>query len=56
MGAREKLNSAYITGALMVASLIGAIGQSWTVFIVAAVVLVALNWQSGDIRTGRRKR
>ena len=48
--ARHKLNAAYIHGSLIIAGLIGAIGQSWNVFILVAVVLTATSALSGEIR------
>ena len=48
--ARHKLNAAYIHGSLIIAGLIGAIGQSWNVFILVAVVLAATSALSGEIR------
>ena len=53
MGAKHKLNSAYFSGALGVAALIGAVTGSWGVFSLAAGVLVASSIHSGDIRLGR---
>ena len=50
MGAREKLNAAYISGSLVLAALVGAMTESWTVFFMTAVILLALNVHSGDIR------
>jgi hypothetical protein len=42
MGARTKLNSAYVTGSLVVAGLVGWVLHSWVAFLVAAAVLVVL--------------
>jgi hypothetical protein len=56
MGARTKLNSAYVTGSLLVAAFVGAIAGSWTVFFISAAVLIAVSIGAGDIRTGRRRR
>lgn len=55
MNTRAKLNSAAVRGSLVVAALAGAVAESWTVFGLAAAVLIAMSFNSGDIRvTGRR--
>ena len=55
MGAREKLNEAYVIGSLFLAAVAGSIAGSWLVFIIAAAILLALNLHAGDIRpSGRR--
>jgi len=56
MGARNKLNSASVHGALAVAALVGAVTGSWGVFLLASAVLVATSLHSGDIRLGQRRR
>jgi hypothetical protein len=56
MGAREKLNASYACGSLVVAAIIGAICQSGTVFVIAAVILLGLNVAAGEIRPTRRNR
>jgi hypothetical protein len=57
MGAREKLNQAYLNGALAFAAVVGAVTQSWTVFWIAAIIVVASNLHSGGIRLhGRRSK
>tara|TARA_R110002072_G_scaffold289831_2_gene457085 strand:+ start:14223 stop:14402 length:180 start_codon:yes stop_codon:yes gene_type:complete len=48
--ARHKLNAAYIHGSLIIAALLGAIGQSWNVFILTAAVLTATSVLGGEIR------
>ncbi len=56
MSARHKLNQGYIQGALVVASVIGVACESWTVFLIAATILVGLSLHSGEIRpTGGRR-
>ena len=50
MGARQRLNSVYLIGVLMVAAVIGGIAQSWIVFLVVAGVLTALMVHGADIR------
>ena len=55
--AREKLNVAFINGAILIALSIGAASGSVLVGISAFAVLFALSMYSGDIRlkAGRRK-
>jgi hypothetical protein len=48
--ARHKLNAAYFHGSLIIAGLLGAIGQSWNVFVLTAAVLTATSALSGEIR------
>jgi hypothetical protein len=48
--ARNKLNTAYIHGSLIIAGLIGAIGESWNIFILVAAVLTATSVVGGEIR------
>lgn len=50
MSARQKLNQGYIQGCLAIAALIGAVCRSWIIFGIAAVVLIGLSTQSGEIR------
>jgi hypothetical protein len=53
--ARHKLNSANVLGCLLIAGVVGGMTSSWTVFLITAIVLVALALNSGDIRlTGRK--
>lgn len=55
MGARQKLNQAYLNGALVIAAVVGAATQSWTVFWLAALFVVGSSLHSGGIRLhGRR--
>lgn len=56
MSARNKLNQAYVNGALLIAGVCGAIGQSWSVFTVVAGLLLVLNVLFDEIRFARRKR
>jgi len=56
MGARTKLNSVYLTGSLVIAGVLGAVSQSWTAFVVAAVVLIACSIHDGGIRLKGRRR
>lgn len=50
MGARQKLNSASILGSLVLSGILGFVSNSWMVFLVAAVVMLALSCYVGDIR------
>ena len=52
MGARTKLNAAYLNGALLVAVAIGVCGNSLTAFCLTAGVLIALQTIAGGIRPG----
>jgi len=56
MSARQKLNTAYIQGGLIVATVIGALAQSWVVFTITAAVLMGLSLLGGEIRPTRRRR
>lgn len=56
MGARQKLNQGYIQGSLVLAGVIGVACGSWIVFWIAAVILVGLSLQSGEVRLTRRRR
>lgn len=50
MGAKKKLNSANVVGALMVSALIGMLFGSWAIFAITSGVLVASGLYNGDIR------
>ena len=56
MGARQKLNSAYLLGSVVLAGWIGAMAQSFFVFLLALGFLVALKCYSGDIRPSKGRR
>ena len=56
MGAREKLNAAFAGGSLLLAGAAGVLTQSWAVFALALVALLAGNLYLGEIRPGRRRR
>ncbi len=56
MGARTKLNSVYLIGSLVIAGVLGAAAQSWTVFVIAAVVLLACSVYEGGIQLKGRRR
>jgi hypothetical protein len=55
MPARQKLNSAALKGAVVVAALIGGLAESWTAFVVAVAVLVVGALLSGDLRPTPRR-
>jgi hypothetical protein len=50
MGARKKLNAAYLNGALLLAGTAGILSGSWTVFAVALSGVVITSIISGAIR------
>ena len=59
MSAREKLNSAYLIGAILPAAVLGWIAGSWTVFALVATAIVVFAMFSGGIRPpppARRRR
>lgn len=56
MGARTKLNRAFINGALLIAAVCGYLSQSWTAFWFTAAVLLLLSFGSGEIRLANHKR
>ncbi len=53
MGAREKLNIAYLNGSLLLAANVGGLAQSWPVFFVTLVILLGLNLYLHEIRPQR---
>ena len=55
MGAREKLNEAYVAGSLLSCSRCGRADGIVVVFIITAMILLALNLHSGDIRPSRHR-
>lgn len=56
MGARTTLNGIYLTGAVVIAGLLGTATGSWLVFAISLVVLVLANMHSGRIRPKGRGR
>ena len=48
--AKHKINGLYLYGALVIAGVFGAMAGSWTVFLIAAGVLVATSVHDGSIR------
>jgi hypothetical protein len=55
MGARKKLNGAYLTGSLVLAGLAGLASGSWLVFGVGLALIVGVNVVSGNIRSGGQR-
>jgi hypothetical protein len=56
MGARHKLNEAFVNGALIVATIVGFLAESWLVFGLVFGGLFVLKLYSGDIRVNRQRR
>ena len=56
MGARDELNKHHIYGAIGIATVLGLLTQSLTVFVVAVTVIIAASVYVGEIRSGRRRR
>jgi hypothetical protein len=54
MGARQKLNQAYLNGTLVMATMIGFMAQSWNVFWLALALGIASSFFGGEIRTNGR--
>jgi hypothetical protein len=50
MGAKQKLNEAFVMGGILMAAAMGWITGSWMVFIVVLVIIIGLNVCTGDIR------
>jgi len=55
MGARTKLNSVHVCGSLAIAGIIGALADSWIVFVIAATILISCSVSDGGIRPTRRR-
>ena len=56
MSARKKLNSLYTSGTIVLAAFVGLVFNAWFAFVVAFVILMALNTHAGNVRwaAGRR--
>lgn len=54
MGARLKLNYAYVSGSFLLAACIGLLSGSWLAFVIALVLLLALNLSTSEIRLSKR--
>ena len=55
MGARQKLNAAYVNGALIISGILGYVCQSFAVFLIAFVIILASEVTAGDIRSGPKR-
>lgn len=53
MGARQKLNSSFFLGSVVLAGLVGWLAQSWIVLVIALAILIGINLNNGDIRLGK---
>jgi len=53
-GTRERLNAGFLQGSLLLATLIGLLFGSWTVFFIALVVALVGNVCAGEIRSAAR--
>lgn len=53
MSARRKLNTAYFSGSLLIAAAVGAATESWLIFALTLVGLLASNFYLGEIRPPR---
>ena len=54
MSARKKLNQAAVFGGFVFATILGTMSQSWIIFVIVFVFLVASSLYAGDIRLHRR--
>lgn len=52
MGARQRLNSLYLVGVLIIAAIIGTAADSWLVFLLTAAILTGTLIHDGGIRPG----
>jgi hypothetical protein len=48
--AKDKLNASHAVGAIGIAAVIGVVAQSWVLFSLVAVGLVAVSVATGEIR------
>ncbi len=55
MGARQKLNSAHLTGSLVLAGVAGVLAESFAVFLIALGFLIVCSINDGGIRIGKRR-
>lgn len=56
MGARQRLNSVYFSGILMVAAVCGMAMNSWATFLGVTVMLAAISVHGGSIRPSPTRR
>jgi hypothetical protein len=50
VSAKHKLNSAYFIGSFLIASLLGALTQSFVAFVITLIVLLTAAYHAGHIR------
>ncbi len=55
MGARQKLNTAYFNGGLLIAAIVGIAAGSWWVFFLVLILTVAGSIYSGNIRPATQR-
>ena len=51
MGAKGKLNEANVLACVLIAALVGGLTQSWLLFLLVFVVLLAAAFHGGSIRS-----
>ena len=56
MGARQKLNRAYVNGAFLLSAIAGFVTESWFWFFFVFIACLAGSYYDGEIRTGPRRR
>ncbi len=56
MGARQKLNRAYVNGALLCGAVVGLVTESWFWFFFILFVCLAGSCYDGEIRAGPKRR
>jgi len=56
LGARQKLNSAYFTGSLVLAGVAGVLTESFVVFLIFLSLLIVCSINDGGIRFEKRRR
>ena len=50
MSARKKLNTAYVGGSLVMSAVFGLLAESWLVFVIVLIVVLAFHFYEGNIR------
>lgn len=57
MGARQKLNRAYVNGAVVCGAIVGLVTESWVWFTLICLACLIGSCYGGEIRTdGKRRR
>ena len=51
MSARKKLNTAYVAGSLVMSGAFGMMAESWLVFGILLIILLAFHVYEGNIRS-----